>query len=147
MNRCWPWVLMAVAVPVLAAEPAPSLVPVKPVRLYQSDAYGRIRYSQPSLLLQPDGRIRPVDPYGHPQASKPGYQVQGNAVYQADAYGRIQHQKPGYAVQPDGRIIETDHYGHPQYQKPQYLVKDGKIYPTDAYGRIQYDKPALVIKK
>ena len=39
-------------------------------RVFQTDAYGRIRYNQPSYSVGEDGRIVEVDPYGNKQHHK-----------------------------------------------------------------------------
>lgn len=86
--------LAALAVPAWAADPAP----VAPVRIYQTDAYGRIRLSQPSWLVQSDGRIVAVDAYGHPQYHRPGYLVKDGRIYATDAYGRVRYNTPGLVI-------------------------------------------------
>ena len=90
--------MLLVSIPVLAAEPKTAPAPAKTLRVHQTDAYGRIQYSQPSLVVQPGGRILQVDPYGNTQYQKPGFQVKGDKVYQTDPQGRIQYNKPGLVI-------------------------------------------------
>ena len=87
--------LAAVVAPAWAADPAP----VAPVRIYQTDAYGRIRVDQPSWQVLADGRIVEVDAYGHPQYHRPGYLVKDGRIYATDAYGRIRRDAPGRVLQ------------------------------------------------
>ena len=111
------WLMFAAAVAVAEPPKTASATPPKPVKVYSTDAYGNVQYHKPSLVVQPDGRIRPVDAYGNTQYQKPGYVVKGDRIYQTDSYGNTQYQKPGYVVKGD-RIYQTDAYGNTQYQKP-----------------------------
>lgn len=103
-------------------------------KVFQKDVYGNTQYNLPSWVVENNGRVVEVSPYGDKQNQKPGFQIRGDKVYQTDAYARIQHHKTSYTVQSDGRVIVTDAYGNKQYHKPQYEVKGDKVYQTDAYG-------------
>ena len=107
-------------------------------RVYTVDAYGNVKYSDPSYSVGKDGRIVEVDTYGNKQPHKTQYVIRNSRVYEADSYGRIQYHKPSYAVGKDGRVVQTDAYGNKG--KTQYQVKDGKVYETDAYGRVKQQK-------
>ena len=51
--------LSLVAFPAIAGE----------TRVYLTDKYGRIRYSEPSYTVRADGRVIQTDPYGNKQYS------------------------------------------------------------------------------
>ena len=103
-------------------------------RVYQTDAYGNVRYHKPSLVVKDDGRVVEVSPYGTPQPQKQQYQLKGDKIYPTDATGRIQANKPSYQVEKDGRLIQVSPYGAKLYGEQQYKVEGDKIYRTDKYG-------------
>ena len=114
-------------------------------KVYETDAYGRVRYNRPSWVVTDKGRLVEVSPYGRPQPQKQQYAVKGDRVYAASATGQIQYNKPSWTVGKDGRVIQNDAFGNPQYHKPQYVVKDGKVYATSAIGQLR--RPLYEIKK
>jgi hypothetical protein len=44
-------------------------------------------------IVEKDGRVVQVDPYGNRQLHKQQHKVQGRKVYDTDAYGRVKQQK------------------------------------------------------
>jgi hypothetical protein len=59
-------------------------------KVYETDAYGRIRHDKPYYAVGKDGRVVPTDAYGHKRYDRPRYRVEGDKVYETDAYGRKQ---------------------------------------------------------
>ena len=60
--------------------------------VYETNSYGRIQHHKPSWILEKDGRVVQVDPFGK-TLHKQQYKVEGGKVYETDAYGRVQQQK------------------------------------------------------
>ena len=130
----------------IAAAEEPTTPPAtKGSKIYQTDAYGRIRYDKPSWVVKEDGRLIEVSPYGREESHKQQYVIKDNRVHHADGTGQVQHDKASWTVDKDGRVIQNDVFGNPQYHKPQYVNKDGKVNETDATGHVK--TPAFEIKK
>ena len=79
------------------------------------DAYGNVKYGDPSYSVGEDGRIVEVDPSGNKQHHKQQYVVREGRVHETNSYGRIQYHKPSYVVEKDGRV------GRVQQQK--FIIK------------------------
>ena len=130
----------------IAAAEEPTTPPAtKGSKIYQTDAYGRIRYDKPSWVVKEDGRLIEVSPYGREESHKQQYVIKDNRVQHADGTGQVQHNKPSWTLGKDGRVIQNDALGNPQYHKPQYIIEDGKVYAADVTG--QAKRPAYEIKK
>ena len=143
--KCMVTILLCLtALPVAAVEPTTPPA-TKGTKIYQTDAYGRIRYDKPSWVVKEDGRLIEVSPYGREESHKQQYVIKDNRVHHADGTGQVQHNKPSWTVGKDGRVIQNDVLGNPQYHKPQYVNEDGKVYATDATGQVK--RPAYEIKK
>jgi hypothetical protein len=78
----------------LAASPAFA----EELRIYQTDKYGRIRYSEPSYTVRADGRVIQTDPYGNKQYSKQQYQIKGDRIVPVSALGYRQYSKPALVI-------------------------------------------------
>ena len=104
-------------------------VQAQETKVYQTDQFGRVQHSKPSLVVQPDGRIVEVDPYGHPRYDKPGFQVQGLTAARSDGKGSS---PPSGRATTDAKIYATDQYGHQKQQV--YVVRGDKVYQTDQFG-------------
>lgn len=68
------------------------------VRIYQTDKYGHIQYSKPSLTIRADGRVIQTDPYGNKMYSKQQYQIAGDKIVPVSALGYRQHSKPALVI-------------------------------------------------
>lgn len=131
----WLAVLLSCMVTTVEAQQKPPALPEKGTRIYQTDAYGRVRYNQPSWVVKENGRMVEVSPYGSEQSHKQQYKIEWDRVYHADYAGRVQYNKPSFAVGKDGHVVQMSPYGRPQYNEPQYKVDGSKVYATDQYGR------------
>jgi len=130
----------------IAAAEEPTTPPAtKGTKIYQTDAYGHIRYDKPSWVVKDNGRMIEVSPYGREESHKQQYVIKDNRVYHADAVGNIKHNKPSWTVGKDGRVMQNDVLGNPQYHKPQYIIEDAKVYAAGVTG--QAKRPAFAIKK
>jgi hypothetical protein len=77
------------------------------------DAYGNVKYGDPSYSVGEDGRIVEVDPYGNKQHHKPQYVIRKDRMYETDSYGRVKQQKlqiPKTANQREGSRPCTKHW-------------------------------------
>ena len=61
--------------------------------MYETNSYGQIQHNKPPWIVEKDGRVVQVDPYGNKQLHKQQYKVVDGKVYEADAYGQVQQQK------------------------------------------------------
>ncbi len=64
------------------------------VRIYQTDKYGRIQYSQPSYTIRADGRVIQTDANGTKLYHKQQYQISGDKILPVSALGYRQYSKP-----------------------------------------------------
>jgi hypothetical protein len=68
------------------------------VRVYQTDKYGHIQYSKPSLTIRADGRVIQTDAYGNKLYHKQQYQITGEKIVPVSAFGYRQYSKPALVI-------------------------------------------------
>ena len=68
------------------------------VRIYKTDKYGRIQYSQPSYTIRADGRVILTDPHGNKLYHKQQYVIRGNSIVPVNARGDRQYNRPALVV-------------------------------------------------
>ena len=130
----------------IAAAEEPTTPPAtKGTKIYQTDAYGRIRYDKPSWVVKDDGRIVQIKPVRTRGIAQAAVRDQGRPrppcgrEWASAAQQTVLDGRQGRARHSERRL------GNPQYHKPQYVNEDGKVYATDATGQVK--RPAYEIKK
>jgi hypothetical protein len=69
------------------------------VRIYKTDKYGRIQYSQSSYTIRADGRVIQTDSHGNKLYHKQQYQITGDKIVPVSTLGYRQYSKPPLVLQ------------------------------------------------